>query len=209
MSTGRGIVLTSDSPPNEIGGLVERLRSRFASGQTVDVQPPDLETKVAIIAKKAEAEGIALPDQVAYFLATKAKSNVRELEGALMKLSMQSSVTGNPITVAMAQQALKHLVPSGEKRISIESIIKAVGGEFGLTAAQLKQKSNERRIARPRQVAMYLAKELTHASLPEIGRAFSGKHHTTVLHSIDVVEKLRQKDEDLNKCIQRLMDSLQ
>lgn len=205
----RQIVLTSDSPPNEIGGLVERLRSRFASGLTVDVQPPDLETKVAIVAKKAEAEGIDLPDEVAYFLATKAKSNVRELEGALMKLSMQSSVTGNPITIAMAQQALKHLVPNGEKRITIESIIKAVGSEYGLTAAQLKQKSNERRIARPRQVAMYLAKELTHASLPEIGRAFSGKHHTTVLHSIDVVEKLRQKDEDLNRCIQRLMDSLQ
>jgi chromosomal replication initiator protein len=205
----RQIVLTSDSTPNEITGLVERLRSRFASGLMVDVQPPDLETKMAIVGKKAEAEGIHLADEVAYFLATKAKSNVRELEGALMKLFMQSSVTGNAITVAMAQQALKYLVPNAEKRISIESIIKAVAGEYSLTPAQLKQKSNERRIARPRQVAMYLTKDLTHASLPEIGRAFGGKHHTTVLHSIDVVEKLRQKDEDLNRSIQRLMDSLQ
>ncbi len=203
------IVLTSDAPPNQVRDLVERLRSRFSSGLTVDVQAPDLETKMAILEKKAEAEGIKLPDDVRYFLAARTKSNVRELEGALLKLAMQSSVTGNPITKSMALQALKHLVPNGEKRITLESIIKAVAGEYNLTPAQLKQKTNERRIARPRQVAMYLSKELTDASLPEIGRAFAGKHHTTVLHSIEVIEKLRQTDQEINRTIQKLMDSLQ
>ena len=203
------IVISSDSPPKNTPGLVERLRSRFEWGLMVDVQPPDLETKMAILDKKADQEGIALPEEVRIFIATKTKSNVRELEGALVKLLAYSSVTGTPINLAMAQQVLKHLVATGQdRRVNIESIIKAVAERFSLLPAQIKQKSNTRQIAYPRQVAMYLAKEMTNASLPEIGRAFGGKHHTTVMHSIQKIETLRQKDPDLNKTIHNLIDSL-
>jgi len=202
------IVISSDSPPKNTTGLVERLRSRFEWGLMVDVQPPDLETKMAILDKKADQEGISLTEEVRIFIATKTKSNVRELEGALVKLLAYSSVTGEPITISMAQQILKHLVTGQDKRVNIESIIRAVAERYSLQAGQIKQKSNTRQIAYPRQIAMYLTKELTSASLPEIGRAFGGKHHTTVMHSIQKIEGLRQKDPDLNKTIHNLMDSL-
>jgi len=203
------IVISSDSAPNQLPGLVERLRSRFEWGLMVDVQPPDLETKMAILDKKAESEGVALPQDVRIFIATKTKSNVRELEGALTRLIAVSSVTGQPITLAMAHQSLKHLNTNPERKITVESILRAVGERFSLQPAQLKMKSNTRQIAYPRQIAMYLVKELTHASLPEIGRYFGGKHHTTVLHSIQKIEELRQRDEDLNNLILSLIDSLQ
>jgi chromosomal replication initiator protein len=203
------IVISSDSAPNQLPGLVERLRSRFEWGLMVDVQPPDLETKMAILDKKAETEGVILPQDVRIFIATKTKSNVRELEGALTRLIAVSSMTGQPISMAMAQQALKHLNASGERRISVESILRTVAERYSLTPAQLKIKSNTRQIAYPRQIAMYLVKELTHASLPEIGRYFGGKHHTTVLHSVQKIEELRQRDEHLNNVIHSLMDSLQ
>src|SRR5579872_2949578 len=202
------IVISSDSTPKEIPGLVDRLRSRFEWGLMVDMQPPDLETKMAILDKKAESEGVRLPEDVRIFMATKTKSNVRELEGGLVKLMAYSSLTGTPITMQMAQQVLKHLVHTQERRISIEAIQKVVAEHFLLKMAQLKEKSNTRTIAYPRQVAMYIAKELTPASLPEIGRAFGGKHHTTVLHSIQKIERLRQKDPDLNSLIHKLSDSL-
>jgi chromosomal replication initiator protein len=202
------IVISSDTPPKNTPGLVERLRSRFEWGLLVDVQPPDLETKMAILDKKAEMEGIKLPEEVRVFIATRTKSNVRELEGALLKLMAYSSVTDSPVTLTMAQQVLKHLTQGPERRITIESIIKAVAEKFSLQPAQLKQKTNERKIAYPRQIAMYLAKELTSASLPEIGRAFSGKHHTTVLHSIQKIDKLRQREPDLNNLIHNLIDSI-
>jgi chromosomal replication initiator protein len=202
------IVISSDSPPKSLPGLVERLRSRFEWGLMVDVLPPDLETKMAILDKKAEMEGIRLPEEVRIFIATKTKSNVRELEGALVKLMAYSSVTGTPITLAMAQQLLKHLTPGSEKRITIELIVKTVAENFSLQSAQLKQKTNEQKIAYPRQISMYLVKELTSASLPEIGRWFSGKHHTTVLHSIQKIEKLRQRDPDLNSLLHKLVDSI-
>ena len=202
------IVISSDSPPKNTPGLVERLRSRFEWGLMVDIQPPDLETKMAILDKKADQEGISLPEEVRIFIATKTKSNVRELEGALVKLLAYSSVTGSVITISMAQQILKHLVTGQEKRVNIDSIIRAVAERFSLLPAQIKQKSNTRQIAYPRQVAMYIAKEMTTASLPEIGRAFGGKHHTTVMHSVQKIEALRQKDPDLNKTIHNLMDSL-
>jgi chromosomal replication initiator protein len=201
------IVISSDSPPKEIPGLLDRLRSRFEWGLMVDIQPPDLETKMAILEKKADAEGVKLPEDVRIFLATKTKSNIRELEGALVKLMAYSSVTGAPINLAMAQQALKHLVHNGDRKVSIDAIIKAVAARFNLQPAQLKQKSNRKDIAEPRQIAMYLTKELTQASLPEIGRAFGGKHHTTVLHSVRKIEDLRQKDVDLNRLIHSLIDS--
>lgn len=203
------IVISSDSPPNQLPGLVERLRSRFEWGLLVDVQPPDLETKMAILDKRAESEGIRLPQEVRIFIATKTKSNVRELEGALTKLIAVSSVTGQAITLPMAQQTLKHLSTGTDRRISVESILRKVGEHYGLQPAQLKMKSNTRQIAYPRQIAMYLVKELTHASLPEIGRYFGGKHHTTVLHSIQKIEELRQRDEDLNNLIHTLIDTLQ
>jgi chromosomal replication initiator protein len=202
------IVISSDSPPKNTPGLVERLRSRFEWGLMVDVQPPDLETKMAILDKKAEMEGITLPEDVRIFIATRSKSNVRELEGALIKLIAYSSVTAAPVTLQMAQQVLKHLTFGQERRITIESIVKTVADKFTLQPAQLKQKTNERKIAYPRQIAMYLAKELTSASLPEIGRAFSGKHHTTVLHSIQKIDQLRQRDPDLNSLIHSLVDSI-
>jgi chromosomal replication initiator protein len=203
------IVISSDSTPKEIPGLVERLRSRFEWGLMVDMQPPDLETKMAILDKKAESEGVKLPEDVRIFMATKTKSNVRELEGGLVKLMAFSSLTGAPITMQMAQQVLKHLVHTQERRISVDSIQKAVAEHFMLKLTQLKEKSNTRTIAYPRQVAMYLVKELTSASLPEIGRMFGGKHHTTVLHSIHKIEKLRQSDPDFNRLIHKLIDSLQ
>ena len=202
------IVISSDSPPKNTPGLVERLRSRFEWGLMVDVQPPDLETKMAILDKKAESEGIQLPTDVRIYIATKTKSNVRELEGALVKLIAYSSVTGTDITLQMAQQILKQLSHGQERKISIDSIVRAVAEHFNLQPSQLKQKSNAQLIAYPRQVAMYLAKELTPASLPEIGRAFGGKHHTTVLHSVQKIGRLRQTDPDLNNLIHKLSDSL-
>lgn len=203
------IVVTSDQLPKNIPNLVERLRSRFEWGLIVDVSAPDLETKMAILDRKAEAEGLLLPDEVRVFLATKTRSSVRELEGAFTKLVAYSSVTRSPITLAMAQQALRQLNAGTEKRITIDLIVRTVCERYGLQPAQLKQKTNAQEIARPRQVAMYLCKELTAASLPEIGRHFGGKHHTTVLHSVRKVEALRQSDPDLNRLVHSLIDSLQ
>jgi chromosomal replication initiator protein len=202
------IVISSDSSPKHIPGLVERLRSRFEWGLMVDMQPPDLETKMAILDRKAEAEGIRLPEDVRIFIATKTKSNVRELEGALIKLIAYSSVSSVPISMAMAQYCLKHLTYGQEKKVTIEAIQRAVADQYGLLPAQLKQKSNTKRIAEPRQVAMYLIKELIGASLPEIGRAFGGKHHTTVLHSIQKIERMRHINPDLNRLIHKLIDSI-
>ena len=202
------IVISSDSTPKSTPGLVERLRSRFEWGLMVDVQPPDLETKMAILDKKAESEGVALPEEVRIYIATKTKSNVRELEGALVKLIAYSSITNSPITLQMAQQVLKYLISTGDRRISMDSILRAVAEKFTMQPQQLKQKSNSRQIAYPRQIAMYLMKDLTQASLPEIGRVFGGKHHTTVLHSVQKIERLRQTDTDLNRLIHSLIDSV-
>src|ERR1035438_2024717 len=203
------IVISSDSPPKEIPGLVERLRSRFEWGLIADIQAPDLETKMAILDKKAEAENIHLPDDVRSFMASKTKSNVRELEGALIKLMAYSSLTGTPINLHMAHQVLKHLVHIQDKRVSLENIQRAVAERFQIKQSQLREKSNTKKIVYPRQVAMYLAKELTSASLPEIGRAFGGKHHTTVIHSVNKIEQERHIDPELNRILHRLMDSLQ
>jgi chromosomal replication initiator protein len=173
------------------------------------VQPPDLETKMAILDKRAESEGVHLPQDVRIFIATKTKSNVRELEGALTRLIAVASVTSQPISMAMAQQTLKHLSTGAERKITVESIVRTVAERFSMQPAQLKMKSNTQQIAYPRQIAMYLVKELTRASLPEIGRYFGGKHHTTVLHSVQKIDELRQRDENLNNLIHSLMDSLQ
>ncbi len=203
------IVISSDAPPKDIPGLLERLRSRFEWGLMADIQPPDLETKMAILDKKAELEGVSLPEDVRTFIATKTKSNVRELEGALVKLMAYSSLTGASVNLTMAQQVLKHLTHAQDRRVTIDSIQKAVAEKYGIKQTQLKEKSNTKTIVVPRQVAMYLVKELTTASLPEIGRAFGGKHHTTVIHSIGKIERLRQSDPDLNRLLHSLIDSLQ
>jgi len=202
------IVISSDCAPNQLPGLVERLRSRFEWGLIVDVQAPDLETKMAILDKKAESEGVKLPQDVRVFIATKTKSNVRELEGALTRLIAVASMTGTSISMPMAQQALKHLNSAPERKISVDSIVRAVAERFNMQPSQIKMKSNTRQIAYPRQVAMYLAKELTNASLPEIGRYFGGKHHTTVLHSVQKIDELRQRDDELNKMLLSLIDSI-
>jgi chromosomal replication initiator protein len=202
------IVVSSDSTPKSTPGLVDRLRSRFEWGLMVDIQPPDVETKMAILDKKAEIEGVTLPEDVRVYIATKTKSNVRELEGALVKLVAFSSVMATPITLAMAQQVLKYLIPGQEKRITMDSVLRAVADQFQLQPAQLKQKTNTQKIVFPRQIAMYLIKELTHSSLPEIGRMFGGKHHTTVLHSIHKIDEQRQKDADLNRLIHNVIDTI-
>ncbi len=201
------IVISSDCPPKDISAIEERLRSRFEWGLIADIQPPDLETKIAILQKKAENERVHLPDDVAEYIARAIKSNIRELEGALIRLMAYASLIGAQINLPIAQQVLKNVIETQEKKVTIEQIQKAVGEVFGLRAQDLKMRSNSKVIAYPRQVAMFIVKQLTSASLPEIGKQFGGKHHTTVLHSINKIEALRQTDKELNKTINRLMDS--
>jgi chromosomal replication initiator protein len=201
------IVISSDCPPKEISSIEERLRSRFEWGLIADIQMPDLETKIAILQKKADNERAHLPDDVAEFIARSIKSNIRELEGALIRLMAYASLTGAVLNLPTAQQVLKNILETQEKKVTIDQIQKRVGEHFGLRQQDLKMRSNSKMIAFPRQVAMFLVKQLTSASLPEIGKQFGGKHHTTVLHSINKIEFLRQTDKDLNKTINRLLDS--
>jgi len=203
------IVISSDCLPKDINSIEERLRSRFGCGLIADIQPPDLETKIAILHKKAENERFVLPDDVAEYIARAIKSNVRELEGALTRLMAYASLTGAAVSLATAQQVLRNIIASQEKRVTIEVIQKRVSELFNLREQDLKVRSNTRAIAFPRQVAMYIVKQLTTASLPEIGRQFGGKHHTTVLHSINKIEEVRRSDKELNRTITRLMDALQ
>jgi chromosomal replication initiator protein len=203
------IVISSDCLPKDINSIEERLRSRFEWGLIADIQPPDLETKIAILQKKAENDRFALPDEVAEYIARAIKSNVRELEGALTRLMAYASLTGATVSLATAQQVLRNIIASQEKRVTIDLIQKRVSEHFNLREQDLKVRSNTRAIAFPRQVAMYIVKQLTTASLPEIGRQFGGKHHTTVLHSINKIEEMRRSDKDLNRTITRLMDALQ
>jgi chromosomal replication initiator protein len=201
------IVISSDCPPREIPTLEERLHSRFEWGLIADIQPPDLETKVAILRKKAETENLNLPDNVALFIANKIKSNIRELEGSLVRLTALSSLRGEPINLSLAQEALKNLVEEEQRAITIEVVQKVVADYYGLKVADLKSKSNARNIAVPRQVSMYLCKNLTGASLPEIGREFGGKHHTTVLHSINKISALYDQKGHFHRLINSLIDS--
>src|SRR6266700_989272 len=203
------IVISSDCLPKDINSIEERLRSRFEWGLIADIQPPDLETKIAILQKKAENDRFVLPDDVAEYIARAIKSNVRELEGALTRLMAYASLTGVTVSLATAQQVLRNIIASQEKRVTIDLIQKRVSEHFNLREQDLKVRSNTRAIAFPRQVVMYIVKQLTTASLPEIGRQFGGKHHTTVLHSINKIEELRRTDKDLNRIITRLLDALQ
>ena len=200
------IVISSDCPPREIPSLEERLRSRFEWGLIADIQSPDLETKVAILKKKAETEAVPLPDNVALYIASKIKSNIRELEGSLIRLIAYASLTGQQLTLQLAQEVLKNIIDHDDKAVTIEIIQKSVSDYFNLRVTELKSRNNSKSVSMPRQVAMYLCKMLTHASLPEIGRSFGGKHHSTVIHSIRKIEDLRQKDGNLNSAIKHLLE---
>jgi chromosomal replication initiator protein len=202
------LVISSDCPPREIPSLEERLRSRFEWGLIADIQPPDLETKVAILKKKAEAESVPLPDNVALYIAGKIKSNIRELEGSLIRLIAYASLKGQDISLALAQEVLKNVLSHDEKAVTIEVIQKYVTDYFRLKTNDLKQRNNSKSISRPRQIAMYLCKTLTHASLPEIGRSFGGKHHSTVIHSIRMVERMKESDPDFNNLLNSFVESL-
>ncbi len=202
------IVIASDRPPKELQDFEDRLRSRFEWGLIADIQPPDLETKVAILQRKAESENSTIPTDVALFIASNVRTNVRELEGALIRVIAWCSHHGVECTLAVAQQCLKQFIDTQVRKITIEAIQRAVAEHFGMRVSELKQKNNSRQIVVPRQIAMYLAKQMTEASLPEIGRQFGGKHHTTVMHSIGKIDELRRNDKDLNRTINKLMETL-
>jgi chromosomal replication initiator protein len=203
------IVITSDCPPREIPTLEERLHSRFEWGLIADMEPPDLETKVAILKRKADLDGVQLPDDVAFFIASKVKSNIRELEGSLVRLVAISSLRGLPISKMLAQDAIRNIAEDDQPAgITIDQIQQAVAAHYRLRVDELTSKSNTRQIAVPRQVAMYLCKRLTKHSFPEIGREFGGKHHTTVIHSVEKIEALVLKDQNFHRVVSDLMDNL-
>jgi chromosomal replication initiator protein len=202
------IVLSSDCPPKAIA-IEERLRSRFEWGLIADIQPPDLETRQAILLKKAEAEAFVLPEEVALFIASNVKSNVRELEGCLVRLMAYCSLHHKEVSADVAEEALRSLIEGNQQTVTIEVIQKVVADHFKLKVQELKAKSNSKRVVFPRQIAMWMARELTEASLPEIARAFGDKHHTTVLHSVDKIAHLRKIDRDLHREIGLLMSSFQ
>ncbi|MGA8086339.1 MAG: chromosomal replication initiator protein DnaA [Terracidiphilus sp.] len=202
------IVIASDRPPKELAEIEDRLRSRFEWGLIADIQPPDLETKVAILQKKAENEQVQLPTDVALFIASNVRTNVRELEGAMTRLVAWCNLNRTEITLATTQQCLKQFIDMQVRKITIESIQRAVAEQFGMKVSDLKQKNNSRNVVVPRQIAMYLAKQMTEASLPEIGRQFGNKHHTTVMHSIGKIDELRRTDKDLHRTLNKLQEQL-
>jgi len=203
------IVITSDCPPRDIPTLEERLRSRFEWGLIADIQPPDLETKVAILKKKAEAEDLQLPEDVALFIAGRVRSNIRELEGSLIRLIAYASLTGRPIDLAMAQDTLKDLMDDRARTVSVEAIQRHVANHFHIKPIELKSRNNSKHISFPRQVAMYLCKRLTKNSLPAIGGAFGGKHHTTVIHAIRKIEAMRERDKEFARTLNGFLESFQ
>ena len=206
--SNKQVVITSDRPPKELAEIEERLRSRFEWGLIADIQPPDLETKVAILQKKAESEQVTLPTDVALFIASNVRTNVRELEGALVRLIAWCQVNHIEITLPCAQQCLKQFIDMQVRKITLESIQRVVAEHFGMRVADLKQKNNSRNVVVPRQIAMYLAKQMTEASLPEIGRQFGNKHHTTVMHSIAKIDEQRRGDKDLHRTLNKLQELL-
>jgi chromosomal replication initiator protein len=202
------IVITSDVPPRQIPTLEDRLRSRFEWGLIADLQPPDLETKVAILRKKAEAESSPLPDDVALFIASNCNSNIRELEGALIRLVAYGSMSGREITLDLARETLRDLMPNPSPATTTESIQKLVADYYNLKVSQLKSKTNSHQVAFPRQIAMYLCKQMTECSLQEIGRRFGGKHHSTVIHGVQKIENKRHSDAEFGKLLEHFIQSL-
>jgi chromosomal replication initiator protein len=202
------IVFTSDAPPKDIPTLEERLRSRFEWGLIADIQPPDLETKVAILRKKAEEKRMDLPHDVALFIAERVRSNIRELEGHLNRVTAFASLTGNPLTVDVAREALKDLLGKENKPLTPQEIIRVVATYYGQTVTNLKSKSNQQTIAFPRQVAMYLCKHMTDLSYPEIGRHFGNKHHSTVMYSVEKIDEKQQNDQQFARVLESLQKQL-
>ncbi len=202
---GQQMILTSDRYPKEISGVEERLKSRFGWGLTVAIEPPELETRVAILKKKAQEARIRLPDDAAFFLAQKIRSNVRELEGVLKRVIANAHFTGNQITTLFIKESLKDLLALQDKQVSIDNIQRVVAEYYKIKVADLHSKRRSRSVARPRQVAMSLAKELTNHSLPEIGNAFGGRDHTTVLHATRKIKELRASDSDIAEDCKNLL----
>ena len=202
------IILTCDRYPKEVSGLEERLKSRFGWGLTVAIEPPELETSVAILMKKSNMEGVYLPEEVAFFIAKRIRSNIRELEGALRRVIANAQFTGSEINLNFAKDALKDLLSMQERLVSIENIQKTVAEYFKLRVADLLSKRRSRSVARPRQIAMTLAKELTNHSLPEIGDAFGGRDHTTVLHGYRRIMSLRETENRVNEDYLNLLRTL-
>jgi chromosomal replication initiator protein len=203
----RQIVLSCDAPPKEMSSLEERLRSRFEWGLIADIQPPDLEMKVAILRQKAEEEKVFIPNDVALYIAASVKSNIRELEGRVNRVLAFASLTGNPLTLELAKETLKDMVVSEDRKATPAEILKAVASHYGLRVSDLKAKSNAKTIAFPRQIAMYLCRELTQLSFPEIGRLFNDKHHSTVMHSVEKIHRLYEDDADFHKTLDGLSSS--
>ena len=205
---GQQMILTSDRYPKEIGGMEERLKSRFGWGLTVAIEPPELETRVAILKRKAQEARIKLPDDAAFFLAQKIRSNVRELEGALKRVIANAHFTGSPITTTFVKESLKDLLALQDKQVSIDNIQRVVSEYYKIRVADLHSKRRSRSVARPRQVAMALSKELTNHSLPEIGNAFGGRDHTTVLHATRKIKELRDSDAEIAEDYKNLLRHL-
>ena len=199
------IILSSDSSPRDIPALEERLRSRFEWGLIADIQSPDLETKVAILRRKAETEHVNLPDDVALFIARQVRSNIRELEGLLNRVLAFSSLPGKPLSLELAQETLRDILPAEARRTSPGDIIKHVAHHYGLKVSEIKSRKNTQLIVFPRQVAMYLCKKLTGTSFPEIGKQFNDKHHSTVMYSVEKIEKLRAADRDLDRTLEQMI----
>ena len=202
------IVLASDLLPREIPGLRERLHSRFQGGLIADIQPPDVETKVAILLKKAQMENALIPDDVAWFIASRVKSNIRNLEGCLIRMLAMASLTGRSINIALAKEVLKPLINTEDKVITPDLIQESVAHYYQLKVEELKAKNNSRAVVVPRQVAMYLCKQLTSCSLPEIGKSFGGKHHSTVIHSVNKVVESLKHDPILQNEINTLIETI-
>ncbi|MCL2916302.1 chromosomal replication initiator protein DnaA [Shewanella corallii] len=202
------IILTSDRYPKEIDGVEDRLKSRFGWGLTVAIEPPELETRVAILMRKAQESGINLPDEVAFFIAKRLRSNVRELEGALNRVIANANFTGRPITIDFVREALRDLLALQEKLVTIDNIQKTVAEYYKIKMADMLSKRRSRSVARPRQMAMALAKELTNQSLPEIGDAFGGRDHTTVLHACRKIAQLREESHDIKEDYANLIRTL-
>lgn len=202
---GQQMILTCDRYPKEIDGLEERLKSRFGWGLTVAVEPPELETRVAILIKKAKQANVALPPEAAFFIGQRIRSNVRELEGALKRVIANAHFTGRPIDIDLIRESLKDLLALQDKLVTIDNIQRTVADYYKIKLSDLLSKRRSRSIARPRQVAMSLAKELTSHSLPEIGEAFGGKDHTTVLHACRKVKSLNDTDRDIREDMKNLM----
>ena len=202
----RQIILSSDSSPRQIPTLEERLRSRFEWGLITDIQSPDLETKVAILRRKAEIEGVELPQGVAYFVARQVRSNIRELEGLLNRVIAFSSLTGKPLSLDLAKETLKDILPQDDRRGSAAEIIKTVARHYGLKVSEIKSRNNSKQIAFPRQVAMYICKKLTDLSYPEIGKQFNNKHHSTVMYAVEKIDQLRATDDDLDRTIRTIQE---